>query len=77
MKPPFNIGLVKVQTHTIFKNKIHDKFFVNCDVFSPISNKQMSNLALVIPFTFVRYTLNKKILSKMHAYMKPLPFDFF
>jgi glycopeptide antibiotics resistance protein len=51
--------------------------FVNCDVFSPISNKQTNNLALVIPFTFVRYTLNKNNLSKMHAYIKPLPFDFF
>jgi hypothetical protein len=52
-------------------------FFVNCDVFSPISDKQASNLALVIPFTLVRYTLNKNNLSKMHAYMKPLSFDFF
>lgn len=52
-------------------------FFVNYDVFSSISNKQASNLALVIPFTLVRYTLNKNNLSKMHAYMKPLPSDFF
>jgi len=52
-------------------------FFVNCDVFSPISNKQASDLALVIPFTHIRYTFNKNNLSKMHAYMKPLPFDIF